>query len=98
MIPRHIFREYDVRGLHETEAFVSAREKAPVSNSLRELMKYPRELAIVVGLTAGGTAAFYTFTTYMQTFVKLTVGLSELTTTYVIAGSLIFASIPPPRR
>jgi hypothetical protein len=35
----------------------------------------------VVGLTAGGTAAFYTFTTYMQTFVKQTVGLTDLTTT-----------------
>jgi len=34
------------------------------------LLKYPRELLLVVGLTAGGTAAFYTFTTYMQTFVK----------------------------
>jgi MHS family alpha-ketoglutarate permease-like MFS transporter len=40
----------------------------------------------VVGLTAGGTAAFYTFTTYMQTFVKQTVGLTDLTTTYVIAA------------
>ena len=59
-------------------------------------MKYPREVAIVVGLTAGGTAAFYTFTTYMQTFVKQTVGLADLTTTYVIAGSLIFASILQP--
>ena len=84
------------RQLHETEAFVSAKAKAPVSNSLRELIKYPREIAIVVGLTAGGTAAFYTFTTYMQTFVKLTVGLSELTTTYVIAGSLVFAAVLQP--
>jgi MHS family alpha-ketoglutarate permease-like MFS transporter len=53
-------------------------------------------VAIVVGLTAGGTAAFYTFTTYMQTFVKQTVGLPDLTTTYVIAGSLIFAAILQP--
>ena len=42
-------------------------------------------------MTAGGTAAFYTFTTYMQTFVHLTVGLDARTTTYVIAGSLISA-------
>jgi MHS family alpha-ketoglutarate permease-like MFS transporter len=51
---------------------------------------------LVVGLTAGGTAAFYTFTTYMQTFVKLSVGLTDQQTTFVIAGSLIFATILQP--
>jgi MHS family alpha-ketoglutarate permease-like MFS transporter len=50
----------------------------------------------VVGLTAGGTAAFYTFTTYMQTFVRLSVGLTEDQTTLVIFGSLIFATILQP--
>ena len=51
---------------------------------------------LVVGLTAGGTAAFYTFTTYMQTFVKLSVGLTEDQTTIVIFASLIFATILQP--
>lgn len=85
------------RHMQETEAFTEA-SKNPVKrqSSLRGLLKYPREVALVVGLTAGGTAAFYTFTTYMQTFVKQTVGLSDLTTTYVIAGSLIFAAILQP--
>ena len=85
------------RHMQETDAFTAAN-KEPVKrqSSLRGLLKYPREVAIVVGLTAGGTAAFYTFTTYMQTFVKQTVGLSDLTTTYVIAGSLIFAAILQP--
>ena len=32
---------------------------------------------LVVGLTAGGTAAFYTYTTYMQKFLKLSVGLTD---------------------
>lgn len=88
---------YMRRHMQETEAFTEA-SKNPVKrqSSLRGLLKYPREVALVVGLTAGGTAAFYTFTTYMQTFVKQTVGLSDLTTTYVIAGSLIFAAILQP--
>jgi len=59
-------------------------------------LQYPRELLLVVGLTAGGTAAFYTFTTYMQTFVKLSVGLTEDQTTFVIFGSLIFATMLQP--
>src|SRR6185503_16859777 len=62
-----IFAAVMRRNLHETDAFIEARQKAPASNTLRDLLKYPREIAIVVGLTAGGTAAFYTFTTYMQT-------------------------------
>ena len=48
-------------------------------------------MLIVVGLTAGGTTAFYTYTTYMQKFLKLSVGLSDNQTTMVTAGSLIFA-------
>src|ERR1700751_139827 len=66
------------------------------TGSIASLLKYPRELLLVMGLTAGGTAAFYTFTTYMQTFVKLSVGLTEDQTTLVIFGSLIFATILQP--
>ena len=46
-------------------------------------MHYPREVLLVVGLTAGGTAAFYTYTTYMQKFLKLSVGLTDDQTTSV---------------
>src|SRR5437870_11567139 len=84
------------RNLHETEAFVEAKKVAKPTGSIRGLLNYPRELLLVVGLTAGGTAAFYTFTTYMQTFVKLSVGLTEDQTTLVIFGSLIFATILQP--
>ena len=84
------------RHMQETEAFEAAKSTMKRESSLRGLLRYPREVAIVVGLTAGGTAAFYTFTTYMQTFVKQTVGLSDIVTTYVIAGSLIFAAILQP--
>ncbi len=66
------------------------------TGSIAGLLKYPRELLLVVGLTAGGTAAFYTFTTYMQTFVKLSVGLTEDQTTFVIFGTLIFATLLQP--
>ena len=46
---------------------------------------------IVVGLTAGGTTAFYTYTTYMQKFLKLSVGMSDNQTTLVSGASLVFA-------
>ena len=44
----------------------------------------------------GGTTAFYTYTTYMQKFLKLSVGLNDNQTTLVTAGSLIFALFLQP--
>ncbi len=78
------------RNLHETEQYLEAK-KVVRDNSLRTLLNYPRELLLVVGLTAGGTAAFYTYTTYMQKFLRLSVGLTDNQTTAVTAASLIFA-------
>jgi MFS transporter, MHS family, alpha-ketoglutarate permease len=84
------------RNLHETEDFVAAREVKRMGSSVAALMKYPREVLVVVGLTMGGTTAFYTYTTYMQKFLKLSVGLSDNQTTTVTATSLIFALILQP--
>ncbi len=83
------------RNLPETDAFKAERKKLSGS-ALRELLSYPREVCLVVGLTAGGTAAFYTFTTYMQTFVHLSTGMSEEHTTLVILATLIVAAILQP--
>jgi MHS family alpha-ketoglutarate permease-like MFS transporter len=77
--------------LHETDAFEATRGKSTAMSSAAMLMEHPREVALVIGLTLGGTAAFYTYTTYMQTFLKLSVGLDENTTTLVVGGSLLFA-------
>src|SRR5216684_8815041 len=91
-----IFAAVMRRSLHETEAFVEAKKVVKPTGSIAGLMKYPNELLLVVGLTAGGTAAFYTFTTYMQTFVRLSVGLTPDQTTMVIFGTLIFATVLQP--
>src|SRR4051795_12609286 len=91
-----IFAAVMRRNLHETEAFEEAKKVVKPTGSIANLLRYPRELLLVVGLTAGGTAAFYTFTTYMQTFVNLSVGLTEDQTTLVIFGSLIFATLLQP--
>lgn len=84
------------RSLQETDAFEEAKRVSKPTGSIKTLLNYPRELLLVVGLTAGGTAAFYTFTTYMQTFVKLSVGLTEDQTTLVIFCTLVFATILQP--
>jgi MHS family alpha-ketoglutarate permease-like MFS transporter len=84
------------RDLQETDAFVESRKTASRESSTRALLKYPREVMLVVGLTMGGTAAFYTYTTYMQKFLKLSVKLTDDQTTMVTAGSLLFAMLLQP--
>ena len=80
------------RNLHETDAFIEAKKTGRRrESSVRALFNYPREVLLVVGLTMGGTTAFYTYTTYMQKFLKLSVGLNDNQTTLVTGGSLIFA-------
>ena len=85
------------RNLNETDAFVDAKKNAfRRESSIKALLKYPREVMLVVGLTMGGTAAFYTYTVYMQKFLKLSVKLTDDQTTLVTAGSLVFAMILQP--
>ena len=90
------------RGLDETASFEAARvarETSPVAvprASLRELARYPREIATVVGLTAGGTVAFYTFTTYAQKFLVNTAGFSRESATQVSALTLVVFMLVQP--
>ena len=76
------------RNLHETDDVQGGQKAGAMKreSSLRALLKYPREVLLVVGLTMGGTTAFYTYTTYMQKFLKLSVGLTDNQTTLVTAG------------
>ena len=84
------------RNLHETDDFIASKQVRRKTSSFAALMNYPREVLVVVGLTMGGTTAFYTYTTYMQKFLKLSVGLNDIQTTMVTATSLIFALILQP--
>ena len=79
------------RNLSETAAFsrVKAGTGSPAS-SIRALARHPRAVLTVVGLTAGGTVAFYTFTTYAQKFLVNTAGFSRDDATLASAGSLLF--------
>ncbi len=72
------------RSMVETGAF--EREKAQgrlPKNPLRDLMAHKREVLVVVGLTAGGTLAFYTYTVYMPKFLTNSVGLTRDTATLI---------------
>jgi MFS transporter, MHS family, alpha-ketoglutarate permease len=87
------------RGLEETASFratdtaaTAAARRAP----LRALLAHPRAIATVVGLTAGGTVAFYTFTTYAQKFLVNTAGWTKPDATRVSAASLLVFMLAQP--
>jgi MHS family alpha-ketoglutarate permease-like MFS transporter len=81
------------RNIDETAAFKHVAKK---ESALRELMKHPREVLIVVGLTMGGTVAFYTYTTYMQKFLANTAGMSKDEATLVSAAALFIYMLLQP--
>ena len=82
--------------MHETDDFIAAKKGKGRENSIKALLKYRREVLVVVGLTMGGTTAFYTYTIYMQKFLKLSVGLNENQTTIITGSSLVFALLLQP--
>ncbi|MGD9598100.1 MAG: MFS transporter [Steroidobacteraceae bacterium] len=84
------------RGIDETDSFTHQSTPGGSAGALRLLAGYPREVAIVVGLTMGGTVAFYTYTTYMQKFLVNTAGLTRAESSLVSAATLfIFMCLQP---
>lgn len=83
--------------LYETKAFETQKDKSDErKGTIRELLKHPKALMTVIGLTLGGTLAFYTYTTYMQKFLVNTVNLSKAESTLIsFISMLIFALIQP---
>ncbi len=84
------------RDMHESDAFVEARALGVRESPLRGLLKHRREVAIVIGLTLGGTVAFYTYTTYMQKFLVNSVGLTKETSTVIAASTLFLYMLLQP--
>jgi MHS family alpha-ketoglutarate permease-like MFS transporter len=85
------------KNLEETEAFENQKNQTTSrKGSLRELLKHPKAVLTVIGLTLGGTLAFYTYTTYMQKFLVNTMHMSkEQSTLMSFATLFIFACLQP---
>jgi MHS family alpha-ketoglutarate permease-like MFS transporter len=86
------------RTMDESESYeLAAGEDADTERgSLRILLQYPRECLTVVGLTLGGTIAFYTFTTYMQKFMINTTGLHKEQVSWInFIALVVFVGLQP---
>ena len=85
------------RNIAETESFASVAEgQAPRSSGLNLLRRHPRQVMTVVLMTAGGTLAFYAYSTYMQKFLVNTADFSRETATAVMASALFLYMLLQP--
>ncbi|MDB5414985.1 MAG: alpha-ketoglutarate permease [Rubritepida sp.] len=82
------------RSLHETTTAEDRANKD--AGSMRALLKHPRALLTVMGLTAGGSLAFYTFTTYMQKYLVNTTGFEVKTVSILMAVALFLYMVMQP--
>lgn len=81
---------------HMQETFTPEKENKKRGSVLILLQEHPRAVMTVVGLTMGGTLAFYTYTTYMQKFLVNTVHLTkERSTMLTFLLMLVYACLQP---
>ena len=67
------------------------------SSSMLNLMRHhPREVLLVVAITAGGTAAFYTYTIYLQKFLVNTSGFDRATASQIMTVALALMLLLQP--
>jgi MHS family alpha-ketoglutarate permease-like MFS transporter len=88
---------YIRRGLSETQSYANAQTTAgPKSSGWILFRKHPREAFLVMALTAGGTLAFYAYSTYMQKFLVNTSGFSREAATEITAAALFIYMLLQP--
>lgn len=85
------------RSMDESEQFSKmGSESKAKAGTIRALMMHPKAVLTVVGLTLGGTVAFYTYTTYLQKFMVNSVGLPKEVVSWInFIALLVFVVLQP---
>ncbi|MCD8740320.1 MFS transporter [Mucilaginibacter roseus] len=92
-----IITMYLRRSLKESSSYQNQKNSAnPLKGTLRALAQHPRAVFTVIGLTLGGTVAFYTFTTYMQKFLVDTSKFSKPEASLISTLALVFFMLLQP--
>jgi MHS family alpha-ketoglutarate permease-like MFS transporter len=90
-----LFGLYLRRNLVETAEFQAAA-RTRTTSPFSELLNHKKEFLLVLGLTMGGTTAFYTYSTYMPTFLVNTVKLTRDQATQIsFITLLLYACMQP---
>ncbi|WP_334161849.1 MFS transporter [Phenylobacterium sp.] len=85
------------RGMDESASYLAAKaEGAERARTMMLFARYPRESGIIFVLTAGGSLAFYAYTTYMQKFLVNTAGFTKGAATSITAVALIVYMFAQP--
>jgi MHS family alpha-ketoglutarate permease-like MFS transporter len=84
-------------GMAESASYLNAKaEGLERAKTMMLFAKHPRETAIIFVLTAGGSLAFYAYTTYMQKFLVNTSGFAKDTATWITAAALAIFMVSQP--
>jgi len=83
------------RSLQESASFKQEDTKDE-RGTIKALLNHPKAVLTVIGLTIGGTVAFYTFTTYMQKFLVDTAKFSNADASLISTLSLVVFMLLQP--
>lgn len=75
------------RGAEETRS--TALQRGPRPGLFEALRRHPRESLLIAGITAGGTIAYYTWTSYLPTYAELNAGVAK--SDALLAGTISLA-------
>ena len=76
--------------MEESQSYENAKAAgAERARTMMLFLNYPKQTLTIFGFTAGGSLAFYAFTTYMPKFLTGTAGFEGPTATAVTAGALV---------
>jgi len=84
-----IFALFLRRGIDETEAFIRTSAAPPRENLLVVLWRYRRQVLLSIGISVGGTVAFYSFTIYPQKYLVNTAGFARDQATVITTLALV---------
>jgi MHS family alpha-ketoglutarate permease-like MFS transporter len=75
------------QGAQETRS--AEQQRAPRPGLFEALRRHPRESLLIGGITAGGTIAYYTWTSYLPTYAELNAGVEK--SDALLAGTISLA-------
>ncbi|MGV9758205.1 MFS transporter [Streptomyces tricolor] len=82
------------RGAEETRS--AAQRQAPRPGLFDALRRHPRQSLLIAGITAGGTLAYYTWTSYLPTYAELNAGVAKSDALLASTLSLAFFALLQP--